>query len=122
MGPGNIVVERTLPIDGALLGDVLLRLRRDAHGAVVHWTLGDHGTAEVDVNFTSDGPSWHSSARVWERNRLAVINVEFRLTRVAEDTVVLRLATGAEVPELMRALLDELAEELLWHATRAGVS
>ncbi len=122
MEPGDIVVERTLPIDGALLGDVLLRLRRDAQGAIAHWTLGDHGTAELDVNFTSFGPAWHASARLWERDPLALVNVDVELTRVAEDTVQLRCRAHADLPALLRALADELAEELLWHAAHAGVS
>ena len=53
MDPGGISVARTLPIDGALLGDVLLRLRRDSAASVLRWTLGDRGAAEVDVCFTS---------------------------------------------------------------------
>ena len=123
MEPGaDIVVERTLPIDGALLGDVLLRLRRDAPGAIVHWTLGEYGTAELDVNFTSFGPAWHASARLWERDPLALENVEVELARVADDTVQLRCHAHADVPSLVRALADELAEELLWHAAHAGVS
>jgi hypothetical protein len=122
MEPGDIVVDRTLPIDGALLGDVLLRLRRDAHGAIVQWTLGDHGTAEVDVNFTSDGSGWHASARVWPRRQFRVTNVGLRLTPVAGDAVELRVEARLDVADLLRALTDELAEELLWHAARAGVS
>lgn len=122
MEPGKIVVDRTLAIDGALLGDVLHRLRRDAHGAIVQWTLGDHGNAEIDVNFTSDGPVWHTAAYVWPRDRVHVANVELRLTRVADDELELRVETNADVSELLRALVDELAEELLWHAARSGVS
>ena len=133
MEPGDIAVARTLPIDGALLGNVLLRLRRDTEGAAVQWTLGDHGTAELDVNFVPDEAGWRTAARLWQRNRLAVVTVTFALRRVADDTLELRLETVSDLPEwwranldafvvLARAFVDELAEELLWHATHAGVS
>ena len=67
MEPTNKSVTRTLPIDSALVADVLLRLRRDSVGTLVRWTLGDHGTFEVDVNFTSDGTTWSTTGRIWHR-------------------------------------------------------
>jgi hypothetical protein len=128
MEPGDIAVARTLPIDGALLADVLLRLRRDAPAGIVRWTLGDHGAADVDVNFASDSSSgWRTVARLWQRERLAVVNAALRLVPLA-DMVELRLdattdATAVDAFEgLTRAFVDELGEELLWHASDAGVS
>ena len=133
MHPGGIRVARTLPIDGALLGDVLLQLRRDSHASVLRWTLGDRGAAEVEVSFVSAGPDWTTRVRLWNHAGLAVTAATLRLAAAAADAVELTLEpTVPPAPEwgndaqalvdLGRAALDEFAEELLWHATRAGLT
>ena len=133
MEPGSISVSRTLPIDGALLADVLRRLRRDAAGPALRWTLGDLGSAEVDINFVSGRDGFGTVARVWDARGLAVASVALSLTAVADDAIQLRLRpTTALTPwwqervgellELAQAVINELAEELLWHATRAGIA
>ena len=88
MDPGGISVARTLPIDGALLGDVLLRLRRDSAASVLRWTLGDRGSAEVDVSFTSAGPSWTTTARLWNHTGLAVTAATLALVATGADEVL----------------------------------
>ena len=133
MDPGGISVERTLPIDGALLGDVLLRLRRDSPAPSLRWTLGDRGAAEVDVCFTSDGPVWTTRVRLWNYSGLAMTTATVQLVATAPDAVRLTLvpvhvpelapdADGASMTDLGQATVDELSEELLWHATRAGLT
>jgi hypothetical protein len=133
MDPGGISVERTLPIDGALLGDVLLRLRRDSPASTLRWTLGDRGAAEVEVGFTSDGPVWTTRARLWNYSGLAMTTATVQLVATAPDAVRLTLvpvhvpelapdADEASMTDLGRAAIDELGEELLWHATRAGLT
>jgi hypothetical protein len=133
MDPANISVTRTLAIDGALLGDVLLRLRRDCGPGPLRWTLGDRGVAEVDVKFTSVGNTWTTTARVWDAGGLAVAGVALRLDYTGTDAVQLTLQpTTALTPfwlereeellELAHAAIDELSEELLWHASRTGVT
>ena len=133
MEPGSLSVTRTLPIDGALLGDVLLRLRRDGTGAVLRWTLGDRGAVGVDVNFTSDGPRWCATGRIWNPAGLALAAVTLSLEAIGEDAVQLTLEPGPALPpwwearmaaltDLSHAVVDELSEELLWHAARAGVA
>jgi hypothetical protein len=133
MDPANISVTRTLAIDGALLGDVLLRLRRDSGPGPLRWTLGDRGVAEVDVKFTSVGNTWTTVARVWDAGGLAVAGVALRLDYTGTDAVQLTLQpTTALTPfwlereeellELAHAAIDELSEELLWHASRTGVT
>jgi len=133
MEPADNTMTRVLPVDGALVGDTLLRFRRDADGPMVRWTLGETGAAEVDVNFTSDGPRFSTSGRLWDRSGLALLNVDISLEATAPDTVQLHLELPAErsarwdaradqLDALCHAALDELAEELLWHAARAGVS
>lgn len=131
MDPDQISVERTLPIDGALLGEVLLRLRRDSPASVLRWTLGDRGAAEIDVSFTSAGAVWTTSARLWNHTGLAVTPASLRLVATTPDEVCLTLEsapTGRTAPptpettDLAHAAVDEFAEELLWHATRAGIT
>ena len=131
MEPGSLSVARTLPIDSALLGDVLLRLRRDAADGVLCWKLGGRGSAEIDVGFTSVGADWTASGRIWDPAGLALAAVTLRLESSADDTVELTLQPARTLPsgwqtrpaafaDLARAVVDELAEELLWHGARAG--
>ncbi len=126
-------VERALPIDAALLGDVLLRLRRDSRASALRWTLGDKGAAEVEVAFASDGPEWTSRARLWNYAGMGMTTATVRLVAVAPDEVRLTLEPTASatspsgddavsMSDLGQATVDELAEELLWHATRAGLT
>jgi hypothetical protein len=133
MNPAGTSVARTLPIDGALLDDVMLRLRRDTPASLLRWTLGDRGTAEVDACFTSAGPAWTTSARLWNRAGLSVTPATLQLVATGVDEVRLTLeptfpaidvgiGPGRQLLDLARAALDELAEELLWHATRAGLT
>jgi hypothetical protein len=130
---GVISVGRTLPIDGALLDDVMLRLRRDSVTPALCWTLGKLGGAEVDARFTSTGPSWTTEARLWNHAGRAVTAATLHLEATGADEVRLTLepvipAARArdfqkwELLDLAQAAVDELAEELLWHATRAGVA
>ena len=131
--PRDSVVARTLPVDGALVSDTLLRFRRDAGRQVVRWTLGSTGAVEVDANFMSDGPRFTTQGRLWDQTGLALLNVTFALAVTAPDTAELTLElpdelspwwhTRAEqLDALCHAALDELSEELLWHAVRAGVA
>ena len=130
MDRGGMSVARTLPIDGALLGDVILRLRRDSTPAL-RFTLGNRGTAEIDVGFTSVGSGWATTARLWSHGGLVVTPSTLQLMATGADEVCLTLEPvlpakpagrnpGCDLLDLARAALDELAEELLWHASRAG--
>ena len=131
MHPGGISVVRKLPIDGALLGDVLLRFRRDSTASTMRWTLGDRGTAEVETCFTSAGAGWTTNARLWSKSGRAVTAATLHLIATDVDEVCLTLEPtltpapvwgmqARELTELAAAAVDELAEELLWHATRTG--
>jgi hypothetical protein len=140
MDAGGICVARSLAIDAALARDVLIRLRRDVDGGIARWTLGGHGTAEVDVDFfpilTAYGdasPAWSSTARLWARNGIAMLPATVELRAAAVDTCELTLRPATPLApwwanrtpaliDLARAALDELGEELLWHATRADVA
>jgi hypothetical protein len=126
MDRSAISVTRTLPIDGVLLSDVLLRLRRDAAHAVVRWTLGDRGAAEVDVHFASEGREWVTTGRIWNDGGLT--NVTFHAAPIGDDAVELRLdyaivgEARAGLAGLADAVVDELAEELLWHGAHSGIA
>lgn len=140
MDAGGIFVARALPIDAALVGDVLIRLRRDAPKSVARWTLGGRGVAELDADFfpiltatDADTPAWSTTARLWDPEGVAMLQVIVELRAVAVDgcelTVrpVLPLAPwwSARLDALLdlaHATLDELAEELLWHASRDGIA
>jgi hypothetical protein len=140
MDAGGISVARTLSIDAALVPNVLIRLRRDVPGGVARWTLGGRGSAEVDVEFFpivseagAAGPVWSSTARLWGPDGVAMLAVvaEIRTQAVDSCELVLRPATDlapwwtARLPTLLdlaHAALDELSEELLFHATRDDVA
>jgi len=136
MEPGG--VTRALPIDATLLNGVLLRLRRDAERPVARWTLGPHGSMELDVDFLPVlgagrlGATWTSAVTLWPHDQVALarMTVEIGVRAVDMCEIALRPAGaldprwGAHEPalrDLAHAALDEIAEELLWHATRGDV-
>ena len=131
MESGGIKVQRSLAIDGALLSDVLRRLRRDADGTAIRWTLGDRGIAEFDANFTTQGETWITIARVWDTTGLVLGQAAIHVRAVSPDEIVLELEPTSlppwwqdripELVDLLHACMDELSEELLWHAARAGI-
>jgi len=136
MDAGGISVVRTLPIDPAIVNGVLFALRRETPGSVTGWSLGRRGSVEVDVDFFRTGTpdaSWTTTARLWDPQAVAVVRAVVDLTAVEPDSCELSIRPelplspwwSARMPALMdlaRAALDELAEELLWHATREGVA
>ena len=98
MDAGGICVARSLPIDGALLRDVLIRLRRDIPGGVARWTLGGRGAAEFDVDFfpilTDTGdpiPAWSSTARLWDPDGVAMLPAVVELRSATIDSCELSL-------------------------------
>jgi hypothetical protein len=140
MDAGGISVARALPIDAALVSDVLIRLRRDMPGSVARWTLGGRGVAELDAEFFpilseagAASPAWNTTARLWDTEGVALVHVVIELRAVAVDACELVVRPEAPLTpwwsdrlpallDLAHATLDELGEELLWHATRDGVA
>jgi hypothetical protein len=130
-------VTRTLPIDAALLSRVLLRLRRDAPGRHVRWTLGSRGTAELDLHFhrvtrsaDTDPPTWTTPGRLWGPDGFDLVPVTVEVSAPATDECTVSLERGAlergaawedRLADVAQAAVDELAEELLWHATRDDI-
>jgi hypothetical protein len=142
MDGGSISVARALPIDAALVNDVLRHLRRDTTGTAATWSLGGRGSAEIDIDFFpvffgfsshSAGPAWTTTARLWDPAAVAVAHAVVELSTISSDECELTIRPDATVMtwwsdrevmlvEIARAALDELAEELLWYATRPGVA
>jgi hypothetical protein len=132
MGPGGISVTRTLPIDAALIAVVVLRLRRDTPGGVVRWTLGDRGAVEVDAAFATRGSTWSTTGHVWDATGRAMAVVTLEIATAGDDVQLTLRPTSTlsawwqgRVPDLLdlaQAVVDELSEELLWHAGKAGVA
>jgi hypothetical protein len=136
---GIIEVTRALPVDAVLLEDMLLGLRRDAQGAALRWTLGERGIAEVDTAFApgargdDDMPKWSASARLWDARGLVVAGAIVSITATTPDGATLAVRPSTALPswwevrlpaflDLLHAVLDEIAEELLWHATRDRIA
>ena len=100
--------------------------------------LGAHGSAEIDIDFfpapaATEAPSWITTARLWDPEAVAMVRVTLELTAAEADTCTLTARPdlpltawwSARMPALLGlslAALDELAEELLWHATRDNAS
>ena len=130
MDAGGISVVRALPIDPAIVSGMLHALRRDTPGSATGWSLGRRGSVEIDVEFVhTEPPRWTSTARLWDPEAVAVVRAVVDLTVVEPDACELSIRPSlplspwwsARMPALLdlaRAALDELAEELLWHATR----
>jgi hypothetical protein len=132
---GSIEVRRGLPIDAVLLEEVLSNLRRDSGGAAMRWSLGERGIAEVDSQFApvldshDDHPAWSTSARLWDARGLVVAGAIVCITATTPDDATLAVQPSSTLPawwesrlasflDLVHAVVDEIAEELLWHATR----
>jgi hypothetical protein len=140
MNTGGMSLARALPIDAALMSDVLIKLRRDISGSVARWTLGEHGAAEVDIEFfpisvAEDAfrPAWSTTARIWDTEGVALAHLVIELNVVAVDECTLSVRPELplapwwstrvhELLDLEQATLDELSEELLWHASRGTVA
>jgi len=134
MDAGGNSVIRALPVDPAIVNGMLLGLRRDTPGSAAGWSLGGRGSAEVDVDFFRTGapdPTWTTTARLWDPQAVAVVRAVVDLVVVVPDGCELSIRPNlplspwwsSRMPALLdlaRAALDELAEELLWHATREG--
>jgi hypothetical protein len=132
--------QRALPIDATLLSAVLLRMRRDASGRMARWTLGERGAMELDVHFSPvpttpgvSGPVWRSTGRLWDPDRLGLAPITVEVLANAADECGLQLLPEAPLQPwwqertaalvaLANAAIDELAEELLWHASRIDIA
>lgn len=136
----HIEVSRTLRIDAATFADALVALRREMSGLSQRWSLGDLGSVELDSRPRAPKASTAGTAiltgRLWNPVGDAVTAIRL-ITRAdagdCDDVIVVTLApTTALAPwftanpavalDLAQAALDELCEELLYHAARSTPS
>lgn len=136
-------VSRALPLDAALLPAVVDGLQRASATPTVRWRLGDRGGVDIDVRFvespehngeTERGRVLTTSAWLWTSSTEPSATAVLELVALGTDSVELscrsagttgcarrqmedRDAVG-RLLDLAHAAVDELAEELLWHATR----
>ena len=128
----HIEVTRTLRLDNASFADALVGLRREMAGLSQHWNLGSRGSFELDARMSASarrslGRS-DLTGRLWNAEGNALVPV--RITAKSDEliTVVALLPNGnagtwfaAHVHEhvdLAHAAVDELCEELLYHASQ----
>jgi hypothetical protein len=135
-GGGDGQVARLLDINAIRAASAVLALRREFGSLTQQWTLGDLGTFELDAAFvgvtlTASSPFGHqrisTSGRLWAPRAIAVVPVEVTLASTRRPPSELSLTPEVPLPPsfasdldgyhaLARAALDELAEELLFHA------
>src|SRR5213078_2427713 len=119
---GRLDIERTLPFAPALVPDVLGQLWRATAASPLRWTLGDRGTAGIDLPFVpangTRGPArWKSNARLWTRAGSEPVVVVISLRGRGDDAVdlTLRLADGqrerTEDMDLARASVARRGDE-----------
>ena len=124
----RVRVSRRVRIDESLLASALLRLRHDQGGPFARWTLGEHGSVEIDTWFTPAEDGAHRAAGWLLGPEGDVVRVDIVATAM-ENRSDLALRTLAPLPSrwalqpfglraLARAALSELAEELCWQASR----
>ena len=128
----HVEVTRTLRIDTAAFADALVGLRREMAGLTQLWNLGDHGSFELDARLSPPGRRSLGrsdlTGRLWNTDGSALAPVRITATSDEVVTVVALLPNGPagqwfadhvhEHVDLAHAALNELCEELLYHATQ----
>jgi hypothetical protein len=129
MDINHLSIIRRLLIDAGALADVLARLRAETSGTTLHWSLGTHGSCDLDVMF---GPSRAAGARsgLWETtaqlqgpgpNPAVTVEVTVTGSGPRESQLVFRPADPDAMRghlELANAAIEELAQELLFQHAR----
>lgn len=132
----EIVAQCDLPLNAIQTAAAVLGLRREIPGSSQRWTLGNHGSFELDSHFV--GLTLNSQAnageqrivtsgRLWSPDGMAVAGIEVAIASALAPPTVLTISPTTMLPPtfandtaLYRALataaLGELAEELLYHA------
>ncbi len=125
------VPTRAIHVAGSLLPAALLRLRREHAGQVTRWTLGDHGSVEIDAWFgETEADSGGHTAAGWlfgpegDVVRIHVVAAPdgdtSRLSLTPQNPLPARWECNPDgLRRLARAALTEIAEELCWQASRS---
>lgn len=128
-------VRRRLPLTPRAGSRALLRMRRE--GDFQHrWSLGDLGSFELDADIveitagtrTREG-AIHLPGRLWDPAGTTMTGVDIEVHPAGASSVDVELMPSQRLPEWFRehdlehwrelahAALDEVCEELLWHAS-----
>ncbi len=127
---------KTVALNAIETAAAVLGVRREMSGALQRWSLGDHGTFEMDSQFVGLTLSSQSRAgdqriettgRLWSPDGMAVVGIAIALeSALAPPTQVTIIPTTTLPPtfannlESLRVLtfaaIEELCEELLFHA------
>ena len=117
----------------------VLGLRREMSGALQRWTLGTHGTFEMDSQFVGLTLSAQScrgdqrietTGRLWSPDGMAVVSVAIALESALAPPTQVSITVASLLPPtfahdlvglrtLAHAALAELCEEVLFHAANA---
>ncbi len=136
MDGNNVRVARPLPLSTIQVAVALLALTRELDMPTHRWTLGNHGSFELDCGFeglTLDDTTRRgeqcitSRGRLWSNDGMAVSSVTLTIesgiaspTEIALTTIAsLPPAFAADVPRfiaLADAAVADICEELLYHA------
>jgi hypothetical protein len=136
IGIDQISITRRLPIEGDVLEHVLDRLRAEACGTTLRWSLGERGTCEFDLRFDrkvldADGTpiGYESTSALWDTAGCSPATITVTLVGCEDHESQLDFVPGetlgawwtahlAAYLDLAHAALEELAQELLFQATR----
>jgi hypothetical protein len=135
----SVRCSRRLPMTSRAAAQAVLRLHHDEPGGRVRWRLGDRGSFELDTGFergsSARAPAGsrrhrlHTAGRLWDPAGMTMTGVDVEIAP-SDGDVELTLVPAQKLPswfrdhdlahwrELAAAAIDELGEELLWHARR----
>lgn len=133
----QIRVGRAVPLNAIETAAAVLGVRREMDGSLQRWSLGDYGSFELDAQFSGLTLSAQTrrghqciqtSGRLWHPTGMAVapvvVSLESSLAPPTQLTLTTTTLPGAFAHDLdgLRALacaaLEELSEELMYHAAR----
>lgn len=128
--------RRRLSLSPRCASRALLRMRTtgDFHR---RWTLGGRGSFEIDGDVVEITPragarsrAIHLPGRLWDPAGTTMTGIDVEVHTAADDEVDVALSPVQRLPawfrddelahwsELAHSALDELCEEMLWHASR----
>jgi hypothetical protein len=119
----HIELSRTLPLSESALADALVGLRREALGTRLRWSLGARGSLEVDARARPARAASRvvctGTLRDPHGETVALVHLHaWPHDRATDITLAGDTRASRESSALARAALDELCEDLLWHAAR----
>ena len=129
-------VRCSISLNAIQTAAAVLGLRREIPGATQRWTLGTHGSFELDSQFVGltlkaqPQPGWQriaTTGRLWSADGMAVAGIEFALESALAPPTLLVISPTAALPPtfandlaayhaLAQAALSELTQELQYHA------